>query len=149
MLRLRKALYSDMDILYDWRNEKRTRDNSFHSSFVLYDEHKKWFETMMKSADIVQYIMEEENLPVGQVRLNIHNEMAQISYSIASEYRYKGYGHKIIRLIKDKVLKEHPQIKKLVAKVKFDNIASQKIFEKEDYKMKYYCYEYEIFFQSI
>ena len=36
------------------------------------------------------------------------------------------------------------EIKKLIAKVKEDNKASQKIFEDEGYKMKYICYETDV-----
>lgn len=47
----------------------------------------------------------------------------------------------ILQLIVDEVKHEFPDIKKLVAKVKPENIASEKLFESEEYDMKYSCYD--------
>lgn len=46
----------------------------------------------------------------------------------------------ILRLILEKVNRKFPEVKKLTAKVKPENIASKKIFESEGYDMKYSCY---------
>ena len=65
---------------------------------------------------------------------------AEIGYSIAADFRGRGYGHKILQLINQKVHDELPQIKQLVAKVKPENTASKKLFENEGYEMKYTCF---------
>ena len=89
---------------------------------------------------VLQYIMMDEENPVGQIRLNLANDKAEIGYSIAAEYRGKGYGHKILQLIVDEVKEHHPEIKTLIAKVKPENTTSKKLFESEGYEMKYSCY---------
>ena len=84
------------------------------------------------------------NTPIGQIRLNVDYDEAEIGYSIAKEYRGKGYGHKILQLIEELISKEYPKIQKLVAKVKPDNDASNKLFQNEGYDMRCYCYDKKI-----
>ena len=130
----------DIDLLYTWANDPAVRKNSFKSEPIPYEDHKRWFEHIMMDDKVLQYILMDDEMPVGQIRLNVENEYAEIGYSIAAEHRGKGYGHKILQLIMQKIKSDYPQIKKLIAKVKPDNMASRKLFESEGYEMKYSCY---------
>lgn len=143
-LYLRKAEYSDMDLLYKWANDSVTRNNSFNSDFISYEEHVRWFNRMMEDDSVLQFIMMNSGTPVGQIRLNINADRAEIGYSIAEEQRGNGYGHKILRLIADTIFEEHPEIKVLSAKVKPDNAASNRLFQNEGYEMQYFYYTKEI-----
>ena len=84
------------------------------------------------------------DVPVGQIRLNLDSEEAEIGYSIASEFRSKGYGRKILQLIVEKVQDSYSHIKKLIAKVKPENTPSKRLFESEGYTMTYSCYSLKI-----
>ena len=141
---LRKVEYSDLDLLFNWANDHVVRENSFNSAPIPYEEHIIWFKRMMEDSSILQFIMMNENNPVGQIRLNIEEDSAEISYSIAFEHRGKGYGQKILQLVQELIRKNRPDIKRLIAKVKPENIASNTLFEREKYTMKYFCYELEI-----
>lgn len=143
-LYLRYATHLDMDILFEWANDPIVRSNSFNSQPIPYDAHKAWFNRMMAEPCILQFILMDDDKLVGQIRLNIDADEAEIGYSIASDYRGKGYGHKILQLVAGLVEKDYPQIKKLIAKVKPDNSASKKLFESEGYEMKYSCYSLAI-----
>lgn len=125
---LRCAQESDVELLFRWANDKEVRANSFHTEEVSYPEHQKWFKEMMGRDNIRQYIYMSGEEPVGQVRISIIGEDARISYSIASKYRYKGYGKEMILALKEKVKEECWQVKCLTAQVKPGNEASQKIF---------------------
>ena len=140
MVYLREVVQSDMDLLYTWGNDPAVRKNSFKTDPIPYDDHVRWFKRIMEDDNVLQFIMMDEDIPVGQIRLNIEDDEAEIGYSIAAEYRRKGYGHTILQLIADKVETDYPQIKKLIAKVKPENSASKKLFESEGYEMKYSCY---------
>ena len=48
----------------------------------------------------------------------------------------KGYGSEMIRLATAKYLKDNPEVTRLIAEIKPDNIASIKAFEKAGYKNK-------------
>lgn len=145
MVFLRKAEYDDLDLLFKWANDPVVRNNSFDSTPIQYENHVAWFNKMMDDVSILQFILMDADIPVGQIRLNVKDDEAEIGYSIGSEFRGKGYGHKILQLIADRITNDYPYIKTLVAKVKPDNIASNKLFESEGYEMKYSCYTLEKF----
>lgn len=140
MLYLRNAKKEDVDLLYIWANDPVVRSNSFKTEPITYDNHVSWFNRIMSDSAVLQYILMEDDTPVGQIRLNVKGKEAEIGYSIGSEFRGKGYGHLILQLIADEVRKNHLEIDKLVAKVKPDNIASNKMFKSEEYEMEYVCY---------
>lgn len=140
MVKLRKATAEDIDLIFEWANEVDVRKNSFNSKPIPYENHKIWFEKLMSDGSVYQYILMDNDVPVGQIRLNIEGNEAEIGYSIAKEYRGKGYGHRILQLIVEEVRENIPEVEKLVAKVKPDNIASKKLFECDGYKTQYICY---------
>lgn len=140
MVYLRKAIQEDIDLLYRWANDPVVRENSFNVEPIPYETHRNWFNRIMKDENTAQFIMMDEETPVGQIRLSIDEDTAEIGYSIDPGFRGRGYGRTIIQLINEKVKTEYPGIKKLVAKVKPANIASKDIFEKEGYEIDHICY---------
>lgn len=140
MIYLRESTTDDMDLLYKWANDPDVRKNSFNMDPIPYESHVSWFNRIMEDPTVLQYILMDDVIPVGQIRLNVDGGNAEIGYSIGSEFRGKGYGHRILQLMAEKIAAECPQISTLVAKVKPDNIASNKLFESEGYEMKYSCY---------
>ena len=126
MIMLRRCTYSDMDIIYKWINDDEVRTNSFNSDYIEYETHVKWFNEKINSNNIYMYIILNNNKEIGTIRLEKHNSKAIISYLISNEYRGKGYGNKVIDLIKKEAIINNIDI--LEAVVKKDNIASRKIF---------------------
>jgi RimJ/RimL family protein N-acetyltransferase len=130
---LRKADYSDMELLYKWANDPETRANSFSPGPILFDDHQKWFGEKMNSANTLFFICHCENKNVGQVRLDIMHGIATINYSIDSVFRGKGYGSRMIVMVEKIICDDYPGIKKIQAEVKYGNEASQTIFRKLGY----------------
>lgn len=95
----------------------------------------------MKDENQYQYILMVDNIPAGQIRLNCVDGKAEIGYSIAPEYRGRGFGTKIIELAKEETEANIKEIYMLVAKVKPENAASEKCFKNCNYKNVYNCYE--------
>ena len=143
MLYIREATIDDIDLLFNWANDPVVRANSFNQNTIPYETHVSWFNRMIKDETVIQYILMDEDVAVGQIRLNIDSDEAEIGYSIAPDFRGKGYGKSILRLMAEKVKKEHPEIRKLVAKVKPENTASRKLFEGAKYDLEYLCYVLE------
>ena len=141
MIHLREVRLSDVDMIYQWANDPLTRQNSFNSDKIKYDEHVQWFNRMLNRNDVKMYILMEDNKPVGQIRLNINDTNAEISYSIASDFRGMGYGRKIVSLVVDEIKMNIPEVLTVSAQVKPGNSASKSIFEKEGFAMKSVCYE--------
>lgn len=141
---LRKVTIEDMDLLYCWANDVTVRANAFSTEQIPYENHKKWFAARMEDVNTIMYLMICEEKPVGQIRLTVDQKQAVIDYSIAKEYRGKGYGKKMLSLLEKNIKEEYPQIKTLVAEVKSGNEASKNAFLKSDFKESYVTYEKEI-----
>ena len=130
-----------MELLYQWANDEETRQNSFNSNTITHDEHVSWFERLMADPKRVQYILMREDTPIGQIRLELSEDVAEISYSIAPHERNKGYGQKIIELAIRTANEEYPYVTKLKGSVKPHNKASIKCFETNGFHEKYRTFE--------
>lgn len=123
---LRNARPEDFRLIYEWANDPETRRNSFSTHTITPDEHKAWYENVMNSDDTRLFIMVYEGKDVGQIRIKIKDGSAEISYSVAPDFRRLGYGKIMLSLAVQKIKAEFPEIKILTAQVKTDNIASRK-----------------------
>lgn len=138
------ATKDDMDLLFEWANDDEVRKNSFSTAKISYENHVKWFKKLLAREDCKQYIFYVDGVAVGQVRVTIEDEKAEIGYSICASGRGKGYAKKMMQLLTEQLKKDAPWVKTLVAKVKPENIASQKVFLGLEYKETYRQYEIEI-----
>lgn len=130
---LRKVTMEDSRILFEWRNEPSTRRSSFNDNLIEYDSHLKWLSSTLNNPNIVFFILECNRIPVGQIRLNINSNVAEISYSIGEIFRGYGYGRKILTLIEDTVNKYFRNITYFKALVKKENVASSYLFKSLNY----------------
>lgn len=119
------ATIKEAELLFEWVNDKEVRQNSFNSKDISWEEHKKWFKKKLDDKNCKIFIFYENDIPIGQMRLDKINTDWFIDYSISHEFRGKGYGAKMVNSVKDSI-KESP----LIAKVKSGNKASSKTFEK-------------------
>lgn len=123
---LRKATEGDMDLLYKWVNDPSVRANSFSTEIIDYEKHQKWFENLLENDSSIQYIYIYDEEMIGQIRVKIKDEIAELGYSIRMDKRHMGHGKNILRLLTEQIKKDCPGIKKLIGNVKAENIASQK-----------------------
>ena len=141
---LRAATIEDMDLLFEWANDPLVRKNSFSSEQIPYEEHREWYAKLLERKDRKQYIYEYENEPIGQIRLSIDGDTAVISYSICASKRGMGHGKNMLQLLSNQVIIDLPDVKKLLGKVKMDNVASQKAFLEVGYQENYKTFEMEV-----
>lgn len=141
---LRDVTYEDKDLLYNWANDEDVRKNSFSTRSISYDEHCIWFDNMMKNESIVQWILQEDEKPVGQIRITINGSEGSIGYSVCVDRRGAGLGKIMLSIAIEKLSEDYPVVKKLVAKVKPENIASLKVFENNGFEAKFQQLEFEI-----
>ncbi len=138
---LRLARPDDVHILYAWANDEAVRNSAFHTEPISFESHQRWFEEMMRDDGQIQFIMENAEGPVGQVRLSVTGDTAEIDYSVDPGRRGNGYGRQIISLLRDKVCAEYQYIRKLVARVKPENERSSSCFVLNGFNEVYRQYE--------
>lgn len=134
---LRQVDGNDMKLLFKWANDPDVRANSFSTRQISLDEHKRWFARVIKDESIRQYIFICDDVPVGQVRYQIDGNAAEVSYSIAKEYRGQGYAAQMLELGREELEYDCPGVEYIIARVKPDNVASIKVFERLDYEKEY------------
>lgn len=127
-IELRLCDVSDCDLIYNLNNDKEYRCNSFNQEAIKFEEHNKWFKKKLESKDDMIYIAILDNKPIGTVRLDKNSDQYIISYTIDKRYRGQGYGKVVLLRLEEKLLSNDINSCELCAKVKIDNIASQKIF---------------------
>lgn len=130
-LHLRQVCSTDRELLFVWANDSVVRANAFHTEQIPYADHVKWFADMMADNAIYQYILCENEIPVGQIRFNMEGDRAFIDYSIAAKFRGMGYGTALIQLLLQELeTAKIPNEITFVGQVKRENHASANVFEK-------------------
>lgn len=134
---LKQASKEDCDLLFSWVNNESVRKNSFNQDKILYEDHIKWFDNRINSNECFIFILEEQDVPIGQVRIDIESKKtAIISYSIDENYRGRGLSLVMLTLLEKKIKCDFLNINKLIGFVKIENIASQKTFESLKFNKK-------------
>ena len=138
---LRKTTIKDLNLYWLWFNEPAVKENSLtKNKKVSYKDHCDWFSNTLSRDDVLMYTLVRDLVLVGQIRVEIlKNKKLLINYSIGNKYRQQGYGKKIIELVIRKlkinsILKDHT----FLAKVKSNNIGSNKIFQRLNFKQRKY-----------
>lgn len=133
----RNASLKDMNIVFEWANEETNRLNSLSNRKIGWIEHKNWYEKKIKEKNIFIFYNIK---PIGVVRLEKSNRMIKISFSIDKDFRGYGYGYFMI----NKIIRDNKN-KCFYAEVKKENIPSQRIFIKNNFKSINYKNNSEIF----
>ena len=130
---LRPAAQDDCQRLWDWRNELATREASFDTQPIPFEDHKIWFSRKLDALDTkIFIIMDAAGREVGYVRFNIESGEAEISVSVDKCERSKGYGAEAIRLGSEQLLTPG-SVNRVIAYIKEDNPASVAAFQRAGY----------------
>lgn len=132
-LKLRKSNLEDSNILFQLANDFSVRNNSFNNQTIELEEHENWYKSKLKDPKTIIFIAEVFDEFIGQIRIDIDNSSAMISYAICKNHRKKGYGTEILVVLENLVKSAYPEIQELIGRVKYDNIGSQKVLEKLNY----------------
>ena len=129
-LLLRKIVDSDKELIFDWANDKTTRENSFNPQIIDFETHSAWFDKKIKDENALYFIGEINSQPVGIVRFDKENEnSALVGISIDKNFRGRGLSTALLQQACAEYFKLTEQ-KNIIAQIKEDNIASIKSFLK-------------------
>ena len=129
-------------LIMEWRNDKITRQMSFNSELKIWNEFKEifkndYFNNYIKP--LFAYYNDNKIAFIGFLSNNnndkeTNSEVSKISINISPEYRNKKLGKIIINKSIEYVKNKYPLIKKIIAEIKQQNIASNKVFESCNFK---------------
>jgi UDP-2,4-diacetamido-2,4,6-trideoxy-beta-L-altropyranose hydrolase len=135
---LRRAVAEDCRRLWEWRNEQATREASFNTEYIAFEEHERWFLRKLPDPQMRILIAEDsEGHDIGYIRFDIRGGEAEISVSVDENQRGKGYGATIIKMGSDYLLSgEH--VKRIIARIKHVNPGSVFAFERAGFTVRGY-----------
>ena len=86
-IHIREVNRKDVQLLFDWSNDKLVRTQSYNSDAIEFKKHTKWFNQNYNSSNSLFLILEINNIPFGIVRFTINGKNAVIGISISKNYR--------------------------------------------------------------
>jgi len=138
-INLRDVTEKDWDYILNLRNQFYV--NFFHEQKkpIEKDEHYEYMNKQKSNSNFYQWIATNGEDDVGYIRILDQD----INIMVEKKFQTKGIGTVMLNLLEKKAL--GLGIKKLNAKVLIGNESSKKIFVKNNYKLKMYLFEKEIF----
>lgn len=134
-LYLRFVDLDDKDLLLGWANDSTLRKNSFNTETISSEAHERWFHKVLNTNNIKFFMMMNGNIPVGQIRLEVKDDIGIVSYSIAEKYRGLGYGKLIVKQLENWVRDHFDAGFTIIGLVKKSNRISRNLFETLDYEI--------------
>lgn len=132
-IQLRQANIDDMGIYFNWANDLDVRKHSFNPQPIMWETHEKWFMEKIDSSNSLLFVLNADELPVGQIRFDRVGNKFKIDYSLDNFVRKRGWGARLIELGMKMMEKFKPV--EILAEVHVENQASQKIFTRLGYKI--------------
>jgi RimJ/RimL family protein N-acetyltransferase len=126
---LRPAAAPDCRRIWTLRNDEDVRRASFDSAVIPWDTHQRWFLESLERGDRKVYMVEVEGLSQGVARLDIARDEAAVSIHLAPEWRGRGIGPVALGRLSELAFHDLG-LRRLVASVKSDNLASRAAFAK-------------------
>ncbi len=132
-IKLRAVRSEDKQLTFEWANDKLTRENSFHSGSISFNDHVQWFDKKLIDPDTICYIIEVADIPAGIVRFEVSEAETVIGINIARDFRGKGYAVSFLKKACAEFFKHHR--KEISAYIKKGNLASLKAFERSGFRI--------------
>ncbi|WFU75681.1 UDP-2,4-diacetamido-2,4,6-trideoxy-beta-L-altropyranose hydrolase [Bradyrhizobium sp. CB2312] len=134
-LTLRRATADDARRLWLWRNDPDARTMSGDSRPLPWDTHTKWFNNRIVDANTLIFILQVDGRPCGNVRFHIElTGTAVVSIAMARNVRGRGYGGTALALACQEAFGQG-FCERVEARVKRENLASQRIFLKAGFML--------------
>lgn len=129
IISVRELSEKDKEITFKWANDKITRESSFNSTIISFDEHANWIDRKLKDENADYFICEVGGVPASIVRFDKIDNKVVIGINIAPEFRGKKLAPYFLKKSCEKYFDKTDQ-STVFAYIKKDNIASLKSFEK-------------------
>ena len=146
---LRRATANDECSIFEWRNAAETRRYAFNPDVVAWKDHVRWFRDSLARTDRHLLIGELDNQPIGVLRYDVVNEVAEVSIYLVPGCGGRGLGTALLKEGTAWAARHLPQVTTLSARILPDNIASRKSFAKAGYVESSGVFKYHIFPDTI
>lgn len=123
---VRRATPDDCRLFWYWVNDPDVRAQAFRPGSIGWEDHCAWFHAKAADPDVALLVVDGEYGAVGQVRFDLIDGSAIISYALARQFRGYGLGR---ALLETAIRFYEPDAAlSLIADVSAGNLASSRIF---------------------
>jgi UDP-2,4-diacetamido-2,4,6-trideoxy-beta-L-altropyranose hydrolase len=122
--------------LFEWRNHTSIRSVSLNTEPITWEEHQKWFASVMDSKDRVLLIGQHDKVSVGVVRFDKQNENAEVSIYLVPDANHSAQGRELLLSAQQWIREKRPDIKCIRASVLGNNKHSQRLFLGAGYQVE-------------
>lgn len=133
---LREATIEDSQQVFDLSNQQHVRKYSINRNPILWETHQIWYNRILSSQ--VHYFLivtDNSNQVLGQIRYELSDDVAVISISLSKNLIGKKVSQPLIRQSLEMVQQEWRDVKKIIAYISNENLASKKTFEKAGFEL--------------
>lgn len=135
-MEIRVASEDDQQNLFEWRNHPGIRAVSRSANIISWENHQKWFASVLTDKDRVLLIGERDGLPVGVVRFDIQNDVAEVSIYLVPDRENSGQGRDLLLNAERWLAGNRPSVSAICANVLGGNEPSQRLFLGADYQVE-------------
>ncbi|MGX1022908.1 GNAT family N-acetyltransferase [Psychroflexus sp. MBR-150] len=126
---LREIIQEDVKVIYNWVNDSTTRQNSFNSNEINFEDHINWFKSRLNNPNSDYYMCYYKEIKSGIIRFDIEDNTSTIGINISPKQRGKGLSSVFLNLSIKSHLKKHSN-QTILAYIKPENEASIRTFKK-------------------
>jgi RimJ/RimL family protein N-acetyltransferase len=128
LMKMRMANENDTHIYYQWANDEVVRNNSYNTKKINLDDHINWFTKKLNSSECNFYFFtNEENIPVGQVRIDLSENENIIGISVDTNFRKFNFSTGMLVMASRDYFKKNKN-NTIIAYIKEQNSTSLKTF---------------------
>lgn len=124
---LRPARSDDAAWAHALRNMPHIREASLNPSPITLDKHVVWWQAALSHPDRALYVIVHDDQDVGVLRLDRHEDAAEVSIYTKPGLQGRGVGRQAI-LNAVPLAHDRFGVRRLVATIRDENIASQRAF---------------------
>lgn len=139
-IKIEVACQDDSEHLFEWRNHPAIRAVSRNARVIDWEEHQKWFASVLASSDRVLLVGYRDESAMGVVRFDIQDEKAEVSVYIVPGITEAGSGRDLLKAAEDWIVANRPEVCMIRAEVLESNERSQHLFSGSGYQVESTCY---------
>ena len=127
----RLADAADARLYFDWANDPETRQQSFNSEPIIWENHEAWFARKIIDRKVLLLVLETaDDVPVGQVRFEKQADgEVIIGVSVDAKFRGRGLATQLVTEA-CRVCRNRWGNVPVTAYIKTENFASVRAFER-------------------
>ena len=129
--KFREVTLNDAKKLFVWRNNPNIRNISKNKNTLKFESHIIWLKKVLRDPKILFLIAENEKEPIGVIRFNISQNIANVSIYKVPNSR-KSFG--LIKKSSNWLFKSNPNIKGIRAEILEENEISYNAFYSAGYR---------------